>query len=89
MQPYDQVFPLLRGAVAWRGQFLSLRAGAHWIRYQDDAMREWQAAIGVHVFAPMSVYVGWRDSRYDLAATDYRLDARLSGPTVLIGLDIP
>jgi hypothetical protein len=88
-QHYNLVFPELHAQLRWAGRWIGFDLVGQGIRYGGNRALEWRAALQVNALSPLTLEGGWQEKRYDVAAGDSSMDARLAGPWLGLGLTLP
>lgn len=84
---YDELIPQLHlGARLPLGQAVTLLAQTDAVTYSGNSAVQWRAGAELRVFRRLLVEAGWQASRYTIELEDDRLDARLAGALVRLGL---
>lgn len=87
-QPFDETFPMLalRGTLDLGDNF-ALELNALGVQYQGDRAVDARAMFWLRLLQPVVLGAGWQLKRYEIDTGNYRLDARLDGARVLVGIE--
>lgn len=86
-QTYDEVFPQLHAQLRWPlSRFLTLAVAAQGIEYQGSKAAEYRVAAEIRLWKRAQIEFGWQEKRYEITLDDYRLDARLDGALLRLGV---
>jgi hypothetical protein len=65
---------------------LMLELDGSYVRYGGDRGYDWRASLWWNALKPFSAGLAWQVKRYDLSTSGVDINARISGPRLLLGL---